>query len=228
MKRNHLTVIAFAMVLCSCGSESSESTSGTQPADNAATAGALATTDKQEPDLRSRPEYKLDDFDWSWAPESERYKRKILVGINRLVHENERCATIDADSPILPAQGYSAKAHPVFQVVCQTAEGKPFGATVNLTLVQGPKGSFAAAPTIDQARATEACENAARSDAAHPQTASFSWIADADFRTFPNGKARLSSSFTAENSLGVRRKFLINCFFEGKALTEHNVHEAEG
>jgi len=165
--------------------------------------------------------YKASDIEWEYAEDAIPYKAKVVAGINKILRENQRCADVETTS-LYRAEGFSKK-NPVFYVQCETSGGELFGVTFNVDDVDEPGTSYAAVTPIDQATATEACERAARAEAAHPATVSFSWLMNASFRTFPDGRAELASTFTAKNGLGIEGKRRIICHFKGPVLTDHDV-----
>lgn len=169
--------------------------------------------------------YTASDIVWEAAPEAIPIKTKVLAGINRTVRENQNCASVE-DGSLVPLEDPFSRKHPVFQITCETPDGTAFAARFNANDVDRSDASFAAVQPIKESDALQKCESAAKSDAMHPQTVSFSWFMDAGFKTFPSGKARLDSSFTAESAVGVKRKYNIRCFFEGQVLTDHSTNEA--
>lgn len=162
------------------------------------------------------------EADFPWDRDTSRYKPQLVAAVNRIVRENERCPTIDPGTLMRsPNRGTDAK--PVFFVTCAHPT-MPFNVWFEPSDASGAR-RFAAVANIDQGSAILACERAAKLAATNPQTVNFSTFMDVAFVPYPNGNSRLLSSFTAQNSFGVKGKFRIECFFEGLTLAEQRMSE---
>ena len=114
---------------------------------------------------------------------------------------------------------------PVFFITCNGPDDQPFNVWFEPEDASGGR-SFAAIPNMRRGDAVIACERAAKLAANNPQTVDFSTFMDVAFLTYPNGRSRVLSSFTAKNSFGVEGKFTIGCLFEGGEMIETSISEA--
>ena len=79
---------------------------------------------------------------------------------------------------------------------------------------------------IEQLRAADQCERAARQRANNPSTVNFSRFWAAAFQSFPDGRATYISQFKAKNGFGLELNFDIACYFKGDSLDRVVVSEA--
>ena len=70
------------------------------------------------------------------------------------------------------------------------------------------------------------CEDYAKAHATHPSTVDFSRFMDVSFYESPNGRTRLSSTFTAKNSFNLELNHKISCLLDSKGLIEANISES--
>lgn len=160
------------------------------------------------------------EADFYWDKDTSAYKPQIVANVNKIVRENDRCVSIDPGS-VSKSGDRSAPGKPVFFVMCNNPAG-----VFNVWFEPGDAKAgkvFQSLKNIGQGEAVLACERAAKQAANNPQTVDFSTFMDVAFVPYPNGNSRLISSFTAKNAFGVEGKFRIECFFEGKSLTEQNI-----
>lgn len=193
---------------------------------------AVITEESPTPSKPSMPSrtyqtYKASDFDWESSPEAIPYKEQVVAGVNRLVRENDKCASVETYSLARSVDKFT-KTNPVFFIVCNTADGNQFGATFNANKVGDQTQSFAAAKPISKEIAVLACRDSAKSDVARPSTISFPLLDDPSFETWPDGKSILVDSFTAKVGLGVEGKFKLVCHFSGSRIADHHVSPFTG
>ena len=80
---------------------------------------------------------------------------------------------------------------------------------------------------ISKSRATDLCESYAKSKASHPSTVDFSRIMDLNISEHPNGRTKVSSSFTAKNSFNLELEYSISCLLDSDGLIEANIYESK-
>jgi hypothetical protein len=147
-----------------------------------------------------------------------------VAAVNRIARENANCLTVDPGT--LSKSGNRGTAQdPVFFITCKSPNDQPFNVWFEAHDATSGR-SFAAIPNISRGKAVLACERAAKLAANNPQTVDFSTFMDVAFLTYPDGRSRLLSSFTAKNPFGVEGKFSIGCLFEGGELIETSISEA--
>jgi len=203
--RNLVSIFATAAILTACSNSGSDASSQAVQASHSV----------------SKKEYVIHDF--VWDEQTTPYQKKIVAVVNKIVHENDRCDSVEPDT-LARDEDRGTPKKPVFFITCK-AGGLPF----NVWFEPGDAAhghQFAAVGNIDQTMATIACENAARQAAANPHSVSFSKLLDVSFSTYPSGRSRLSSSFTAKNAMNAESKFTISCFFDGTKMIESNVEQA--
>jgi hypothetical protein len=161
--------------------------------------------------------------DFTWDKDTESHKARLVAAVNRIARENANCASIDPGT-LAKSPSRSKAGKPVFFITCNSPKGQPFNVWFEPTDAERGK-SFAAIRNIDRATAVQQCEQAARMAANNPQTVDFSRFLDVAFLTYPNGRSRLLSTFSAKNAFGVEGKFNIGCLFDGSQLIETNISE---
>ena len=80
---------------------------------------------------------------------------------------------------------------------------------------------------IDKSQAVGLCEAYAKKHAARPSTVDFSRFMDIAVTEHPNGRTRVTSTFTAKNSFNLEVKFNISCLLDASGLIEANINEAK-
>ena len=162
--------------------------------------------------------YTVDDF--MWFDDTASYKDQIIVMVNKIERENAKCDKADTTSVALSGSK-SKPGAPVFFVTCDTSS-VPF----NVWFRPGDADKvFAAVKPIGRNEAANACEAYAKSSASHPSTVEFSRFMDLGYSTHPNGRARITSSFSAKNAFNLKLKYRIDCLFDGNAMLEANIFE---
>ena len=164
------------------------------------------------------------EADFYWDDDTSAYKPQLVAAVNRIVRENDNCLTIDPGT-LSKSGSRGTAAKPVYFITCNGPEDRPFNVWFERDDATSSK-SFAAIRNIDRGAAVLACEQAAKAAATNPQTVDFSTFMDVAYLTYPNGRSRLLSSFTAKNAFGVEGKFTIGCLFDGQELIETVVNEA--
>jgi len=191
------------------------------PAPEPIPAPAPATAPAPAPD----PAPAADKFPASafmWDADTKKYKKQIIAVVNRIARENTNCPNPDPTSVTLSTDR-SKPNDPVFFVMCGSGLKvfnvwfRPADADKTATM--------AGVKPISQSGAVSACEATAKAAANHPSTVDFSRFMDAAYVTYPSGRARLTSSFTAKNSFGLDLTYDIQCLFEGTKLIETVINE---
>jgi hypothetical protein len=167
--------------------------------------------------------YTEDDF--SWDGKAARYKKQLTAGVNRILRENANCARVDPGT-LYESGDRSKPGKPVFFITCYSGADQPFNVWFEPDDAASSK-SFAAITNISRPDAIQACQQAAKVAAQNPQTVNFSTFMDVAYLSYPNGRSRLLSSFTASNAFGVKGKFNIACLFDGSQLIETNIARSE-
>jgi len=164
------------------------------------------------------------EADFTWEKDTSPHKARLVAAVNRIARENANCTSIDLGT-LSKSPSRSKSGKPVFFITCNSPNDQPF----NVWFEPGDaksNNSFAAIPNIDRATAIQSCELAAKMAANNPQTVAFSKFLDVAFITYPNGRGRLLSTFTAKNAFGVEGKFNIGCLFEGNQLIETSLSQS--
>lgn len=165
--------------------------------------------------------YKAADF--MWFEDTSPYKDQIVILVNKIENENTNCETADTTS-VAQSGSRSKPGDPVFFVTCDSGSG-PF----NVWFRPGDAEKvFTALRPIERHAAANACEAYAKSAATYSSTVKFSRLMDLGFSTYPSGRARVVSSFTAKNGFNLELKYKIDCLFEGSNLLEANIFEYTG
>lgn len=188
----------------------------------------VATPQVQEPNVDqpqvsySKPPRTFSEEEFYWDKDTSAHKRQIVSNVQKIYDENDQCLGVDVGS-VTKSPTRSKPGAPVFFVTC-TKDGQPFNVWFSLGDSQSGK-SFEAKKPISQGSAILMCEEAAKQSAMHPSTVSFSRLLDAAFQTYPSGRARLTSSFTAKNSFNLETNHWINCLFEGEQIIDVQIGE---
>lgn len=164
------------------------------------------------------------EADFYWDDDTSRYRPQLVAAVNRIVRENDNCLSVDPGT-LSESGSRGTAARPVYFITCNGPNDRPFNVWFERDDATSGK-SFAAIRNIDRGDAVVACERAAKAAANNPQTVDFSTFMDVAYLTYPNGRSRLLSSFTAKNAFGVEGKFTIGCLFEGQELIETVVNQA--
>ncbi len=164
------------------------------------------------------------EADFYWDKDTSRYKPQLVAAVNRIVTENDNCLSVDPGT-LSKSGSRGTAANPVYFVTCNGPQDNPFNVWFERDDGTSTK-SFAAIRNISRGDAVLACEQAAKTAATNPQTVDFSTFMDVAYLTYPNGRTRLLSSFTAKNAFGVEGSFTIGCLFDGGQLIETVVNEA--
>lgn len=163
------------------------------------------------------------EADFYWDDDTAKAKDQIVAVVNKIARENDNCPDPDPSS-VAKSADKSKPGNPVFYVTCGSGADvfniwfRPGDATDGTT--------FDAVRLLSKAAASEACEQVAKSAAAHPSTVDFSRVMDLSYFAHKNGNVRVTSSFTAKNAFDLELKYDIYCFFEGNRLVEQSITEA--
>lgn len=142
------------------------------------------------------------------------YREQMVVMLNRLRARHPTCKKkLDPlMSGISTTDGTTD--NPVFFVFCGTGDIKE---KVTFSLSDIDSDAIPApAQAIPKSKATTICRREARSRVNIPGSLDFSIIMDSAYTAKPNGNAIYSSTFTAKNAFGVKEKFYIYCYFNGR------------
>jgi len=164
------------------------------------------------------------EADFYFDKKTRPYKNIIISGVNKIHRENSRCKDIDTSSAYISSTKGS-KSNPVFYVTCGK-KSKIFNVFFSKSDVENDK-KFKAKRYINKSRATNLCENYAKSKASHPSTVDFSRIMDLSIYETPNGRTRVTSTFTAKNSFNLELKHRISCLLDSNGLIEASISEAK-
>jgi hypothetical protein len=166
----------------------------------------------------------LTEGDFRWDRSTSPYKEEIVVLVNRIAAEHEDCEDADPSSVSLSGDR-SSSGDPVFYVTCgmSSRSSTPFNVWFRPT---DADRSFSAVPAIGQGNAVLACRDAARAAATIPSSVDFSAILDVAYSARPDGRASLSSSFTATNAMNVESRYNIRCLFDGTNMIERTITQA--
>ncbi len=206
MSRKALIFIATAVTLAAC-SNAGESGSG----------GNLTGSAKSV-ELRRR------DFDWKAVPEARPYRRLIVAAANGVLRSDTNCISLAPHALAVDKDLYS-KASPVFQLTCATKGPKAHVVRIDVRAIQAAANAEAPTP-LDQAQAMLLCRRAVETRTTHPLSIEF--VSGDAFDNLGERKAHFATSFTAQNSFGVRDQFRAHCFFEGERLTRSLVRPEVG
>lgn len=163
------------------------------------------------------------EADFYWDDKTKPHKAVVVKGVNKIAKEDLRCRDkIDPGTASLsPSKSQPGK--PVFFVTC--GQGSQ---VVNVYFSEADLKDdkrFVAPGHIDHGRATQLCEDYAKSAANMPSTVKFSRFLDISINDHPNGRTTVMSSFSAKNAFGVEQKYSIRCLFEQTGLLEANMNE---
>lgn len=164
------------------------------------------------------------EADFSFDKKTRPYKNIIIAGINKIHRENSRCKSIDPSSAYISGSK-GTKSNPVFFVTCGKGY-KVFNVFFSKSDIENDK-KFRAKKHISKSRATDLCENYAKANATHPSTVDFSRIMDLSVYETPNGRTRVTSTFTAKNSFNLELKHKITCLLDSNGLIEANISEVK-
>ncbi len=160
--------------------------------------------------------------DFYFDKKTRKYKKIIIAGVNKIHRENSRCKDIDTSSAYISGSK-GTKSNPVFFVACGKG-AKSFNVFFSKSDIEKDK-KMVAKKHISKAQATRLCEDHAKSKATHPSTVDFSKFLNLSTYETPNGRTRISSTFTAKNSLNLELEYNITCLFNGAGLIEANINE---
>ncbi|MGR6327998.1 hypothetical protein ACU5AX_02930 [Sphingomonas sp. XXL09] len=178
--------------------------------DGEADAGSNASAMPPKPvQLRRR------DFDWSKVPEARQYRQKIVAAANSALRSDPACVSLDP-ATLSREAGSGSGSKPVFQLQCRDRQGQPHSVAVNIADLD-EKARLSTRSPLDQAEAMLLCRKAVKQATAHPYTVKFEW--GDIFDDLGEAKAHFATTFSAENSFGVRDGFRAHCFFTGERLT---------
>lgn len=164
------------------------------------------------------------EADFYFDKKTRPYKNIIILGVNKIHQENSRCKDIDTSSAYISSTKGS-KSDPVFYVTCGK-NSKTFNVFFSKSDVENDK-KFKAKSHINKSKATNLCENYAKSKASHPSTVDFSRIMDLSIYETPNGRTSVTSTFTAKNSFNLELKHKISCLFDSNGIIEASISEAK-
>ena len=164
------------------------------------------------------------EADFSFDKKTRPFKNIIITGVNKIHRENSRCKNIDPYSAYISGSKGS-ESNPVFFVTCGKGY-KVFNVFFSKSDVEKDI-KISEKKHISKLRATDLCENYAKSNAAHPSTVDFSRIIDLSIYETPNGRTRVSSTFTAKNSFNLELKHNISCLLDSNGLIEASINEAK-
>ncbi len=164
------------------------------------------------------------DADFSWDKDTKKAKDAIIKTVNRIHREDPRCKNAIYPSSVAKSDTESkAQKKPVYFVNCGDG-AESVNVYFDAKRADDPT-PFRAPGHIDQMRATDLCEAYAKANANHPSTVDFSRVLDLSISEHPNGRTRVTSSFTAKNSFNLELKFRINCLLDENGFIEGNVFE---
>ena len=152
------------------------------------------------------------------------YQSIIVAGVNKVHRENSRCKDIDVSSAYISGSKGN-KANPVFFVTCGKGQNA-FNAFFSKSDVE-KDNKLSAKVHISKSNAISLCENHAKENAVHPSTVDFSVVMDLSVYDAPNGRTRVTSTFTAKNSFNLKLEHKISCLLDSNGLIEANISEVE-
>lgn len=196
------------------------------PKTSAANSGALKTgAISQEPPTKVTT---FTEEDILWHEVTAPHKTEIVEIINRIARENARCEKL-LPSTVYKAGSRSSPGDTVFYVTCEADQTKAgvspyFNVYFRASDASGDK-NFAAKDFIQKETAAKQCASVANEVAINPDSVVFSPSGKLDFTTYPSGRARLVTDFSAKTPSGVNMPYTINCLFDGDKLIETHVLE---
>jgi len=161
--------------------------------------------------------------DFYFDKKTKGYKKIIIAGVNKVYRENSRCKNIEPSSAYI-SSSKGSRSNPVFYVTCGKGNGV-FNVFFSKSDIEKGK-KFSAKKHINKSKATRICEGYAKSHANHPSSVNFSKFMDLSVYETPNGRTRVTSSFTAKNSFNLELKYKISCLLDSNGLIEGNISEA--
>lgn len=163
------------------------------------------------------------DFNLDWDPTLKAYGPTIIAGVNRISHDNPDCLSLDPLT-VAVSRKRSQPDNPAFFVTCSDPRGHFFNARFTASGVA--EGRLPEPPAlISRNAAVAACRDGARARSANPLTFDFSYLR-AEFDGSPaDGRAVISSRFTAANRFGVTVDYSVQCYFDGRKLTAIDVSD---
>ena len=160
------------------------------------------------------------ESDFNWDDDTSKHKKQIVAVVNKIARQHENCP--DPGS-VFKSVERSEPGAPVFFVMCGTGMDV-FNVWFRPEDAENGK-VFDAVRPISESDAADACEVAAKTATAHPSTVDFSRFLNLSYVTYINGRARLTSTFTAKNSFNLELEFKISCLFEGNEMVENSIDE---
>lgn len=153
------------------------------------------------------------------------YQYDIFQGVNRIYIENDDAYKIEPVSADLSTTREQDKNNPTFYVMAETKQGQVFN--VFFTRKDANSSNFALqnVASISESQAFRLCERYIKANTTNPSTVKISRFWDKSFQTFPNGKAKLLTSFKAKNGYGLELEYDIVCYYEGNKLTEAEIYQ---
>lgn len=161
--------------------------------------------------------------DFIWDKNTSPYKEIIIAGVNKVYRENARCKDIDPSSAYISGSK-DTKENPVFFVTCGKGRNT-FNAFFSKSDIE-KDNRLAEKKHIEKSKAVDLCESYAKQHATHPSTVKFSRVMDLAITEHPNGRTRVTSTFTAKNSFNLEVKFNISCLLDDSGLIEANIIES--
>jgi len=157
-----------------------------------------------------------------WDEHSNKYKAQIVKAINRIHRENDLCRK-NIDTSVSQSPTKSTPNKPVFFLAC----GEGLNVTnIFFTLDDVNSDKPMVAPNhLDKKVAINECENYAKLNSQNPATVSFSRFSYLNVTETNNGRTRITSRFTAKNSLNQETEFDIDCLFDQKGMIESFITE---
>jgi len=162
--------------------------------------------------------------DFIWDKNTSPYKEVIVAGVNKVYRENARCKDIDPSSAYISGSK-GTKDNPVFFVTCGKGRNT-FNAFFSKADVEKDI-RLSEKKHIDKSQAIDLCESYAKQHATHPSTVDFSRSMDLSVTEHPNGRTRVTSTFTAKNSFNLEVKFHISCLLDASGIIEANIIESK-
>ena len=164
------------------------------------------------------------ETDFLFDKKTRPHKKIIISGVNKIHRENPRCKQINTSSAYI-SSSKGSKSNPVFFVTCGKGS-KSFNVFFSKSDIINNK-KFTAKKQMSESKAIELCEKYAKSQATHPSTLSFSKIMNLSIYQTPNGRTKVTSTFTIKNSFNLTLKHNITCLFDDTGLIEGNISESK-
>ena len=143
-----------------------------------------------------------------------KYKREVVVMLNRLSKNHPSCIKHISPETAGISKERSKPNNPSFFVQCGD---KQVPEVVRFSLRDIRHNNIPkAAKNISKTKGTNICSKEAKKKALIPLSVNFSTFLNVGYDPKPNGNTVISSTFTASNAYGVKQKFRIFCFFNGK------------